>query len=127
MKKTRRDFIRYAGLAGLGIAGSKLTDGFESVLEPGALIPDPVISLKSVPVRQKAEKLSVIGEYGPWASSLRGNKLPSLSFRRKEWSDLAGWKTTAASRLKERMAIPDIGIDFRVNAAFAAKSRFQFA
>lgn len=109
MKKTRRDFIRYAGLAGLGIAGSKLTDGFESVLEPGALIPDPVISLKSVPVRQKAEKLSVIGEYGPWASSLRGNKLPSLSFRRKEWSDLAGWKTTAASRLKERMAIPDIG------------------
>jgi dienelactone hydrolase len=60
-------------------------------------------------MRPKTEKLSVIGEYGPWASSLRGNKLPSLSFRRNEWSGIEGWKKSAAGRLKERMAIPDIG------------------
>ena len=58
---------------------------------------------------QKAESMSVIGQYGPWASSLTRNKIPSLSFRRKEWNDLKKWHEAADARVRERLAIPDIG------------------
>ena len=53
--------------------------------------------------------VSLIGQYGPWANSLIENKLPSLSFRRKEWNDLEKWRKTAKTRLIERLGIPDIG------------------
>jgi len=53
--------------------------------------------------------ISLIGAYGAWAASLVGNKLPALSFRRTEWTDVEQWKTAAKKRLEERMSIPDIG------------------
>lgn len=52
---------------------------------------------------------TVIGNYGEWARSLTANKLPSLSFRNKEHTDLSQWKATARQRVRERLAIPDIG------------------
>jgi dienelactone hydrolase len=57
----------------------------------------------------RKETISVIGPYGKWASSLTENQLPSLSFRRKEWSDLEKWHQAADRRVRERLAIPDIG------------------
>lgn len=94
-------------MAGLSLAGSKLADGFSS--EPGSIFSDSTIGHKMTNKELNAENLSVIGQYGPWAASLTGNKLPSLSFRNKEWTDLKKWKETAAIRLKERLMIPDIG------------------
>ncbi len=58
---------------------------------------------------QKEGNMSVIGQYGPWASSLTENKIPSLSFRRKEWNDLKKWHEAADARVRDRLAIPDIG------------------
>jgi len=52
---------------------------------------------------------SVIGLYGPWAASLNENKLPSLSFRRKEFSNIEDWRKQARQRVIERMSIPNIG------------------
>ncbi|MBN1293648.1 MAG: hypothetical protein JXB48_17540, partial [Candidatus Latescibacteria bacterium] len=37
--------------------------------------------------------ISMIGQYGPWAASLSGRRLPSHSYRRKKWSDLEKWRT----------------------------------
>lgn len=55
------------------------------------------------------QELSIIGQYGPWAATLMENKLPSYSFRKKEWSDIKKWREAALKRALERMAIPDLG------------------
>ncbi|MDP4132070.1 MAG: hypothetical protein Q8918_08625 [Bacteroidota bacterium] len=54
-------------------------------------------------------EINIIGLYGEWAKSFNENKLPALSFRRKEWMDLESWRAVAKKRLVERLAIPDIG------------------
>jgi dienelactone hydrolase len=109
MKNSRRKFLKYAGMAGLSIAGSKFTEGFASVPDSVPVFSNSTISLKLEPMKLKEQNLSIIGQYGQWASSLTENKLPSLSFRRKEWPDLQKWKKSAVTRLQERLAIPDIG------------------
>jgi dienelactone hydrolase len=55
------------------------------------------------------DPLSVIGVYGPWAATLTENKLPSLSFRNPEWTDLDSWRSKGRQVVKDRMAIPNIG------------------
>jgi len=109
MQNSRRKFLKYAGMAGLGIAGSKITAGFGPVTDPLPVFTDATIGLKIGQTSLNEEDISVIGQYGQWASSLNGNKLPSLSFRRKEWTDIQKWHKTAITRLKDRLAIPDIG------------------
>lgn len=52
---------------------------------------------------------SLIGVYGDWASTLLKGDLPSLSFRKKEWSKIETWRKAAKKRTAERLAIPDIG------------------
>jgi dienelactone hydrolase len=107
MKNSRRKFLKYAGLAGLGIAGSNFTKAFAPESD---LIPSNSNENKSFKImNQSEEELSIIGQYGPWAASLMDKKMPSLSFRRKEFSDLAKWHKTALARLQDRLAIPDIG------------------
>ena len=61
------------------------------------------------PIKPEESKISVIGQYGSWASSLNGDRIPSMSFRRKESVSLQKWQKDALARVKERMAIPDIG------------------
>ncbi len=109
MKNSRRKFLKYAGMVGLGITGSRLTQGFASTSGSPSFFSDSPISLINKTMKEKEENLSIIGQYGPWASSLTENKIPSLSFRRKESTDLQKWKNEALPRLKERLAIPDIG------------------
>jgi dienelactone hydrolase len=53
--------------------------------------------------------ISIIGLYGAWASSLNEKRLPTFSFRSKEWQDVVSWQKLARQRVAERMAIPDIG------------------
>jgi dienelactone hydrolase len=109
MKNTRRNFIKYAGLAGLGIASSKIpkasASGQGSNPERTNSASDSSLKIKSL----NMGNLSVIGLYGEWASSLTKSNLPSLSFRREEWSDHQKWQRTARTCLAERMGIPGIG------------------
>ena len=95
-------------MAGLSIAGSRITKGFASVPETFTGV-SASTGIKMENIKQNEENLSIIGLYGKWASSLTGNKIPSLSFRREEFSDLQKWKKAALTRLRERLAIPDIG------------------
>jgi len=51
---------------------------------------------------------SMIGGYGTWASSLLAGKVPSLSFRREEFTDVDQWRPQARQRVLERMAVPEV-------------------
>ena len=108
MKNSRRKFIKYAGMAGLGLAGSGLT---KAIATPD-LFPSFTNKLtgnKITAMKQDAKDISLIGPYGKWAASLTENKLPSHSFRKKEFSDLKAWKKSAFTRCQERLSVPDIG------------------
>src|SRR3954469_13598708 len=101
----RRDFLKFTGLTGLTIAGGGITKTIASDL---AISNSP--SMTNAPDPGFDEKdLSIIGLYGRWASSLTEKELPSLSYRRKEWSNLDAWRKTARARVLERMGIPTIG------------------
>jgi dienelactone hydrolase len=106
MKNKRRDFLKLSGLAGLGIAGT-IMKGFAANKRMDNL-------LKAMDQEYSEnfsdDELSVIGLYGPWAASLNGNHLPSLSFRNPKWMDIESWRPVARQRVVDRMGIPDIGI-----------------
>jgi len=109
MKNSRRKFIKNAGMAGLGIAGSRLTEGFASTPDLFPSFTNTLTGNRTTAMKQEARNISLIGPYGKWAASLTGNKLPSHSFRRKEFSDLKTWKKSALTRCRERLSVPDIG------------------
>ena len=109
MKNSRRKFIKYAGMAGLGLAGSSLTEGFASTPDLFPSFANTITGNKIEAMKQEAKDISVIGPYGKWATSLTENKLPSHSFRRKEFSDLKTWKKSALTLFRERLSAPDIG------------------
>jgi dienelactone hydrolase len=107
MKNTRRNFLKYAGTAGIGLAGINIPKVFASspVQNPGLSPLDSAVKIKA----SNMEDLSLIGLYGNWAVSLMEKKLPSLSFRNKEFTDPVQWQKKAKARLLDRLAIPDIG------------------
>lgn len=94
----RRNFLKESSVASIGMAGL-------DVLNP--LFNDFLSPFSTMNANDSTENL--IGLYGPWAVSLIEGKLPSLSFRQKEWSDLDQWRKMAKQRLIERMGVPDIG------------------
>jgi dienelactone hydrolase len=107
MKTKRRDFLKWTSLLGLTAAGS---DAFSYSGETSSSVSTLLTkntSAGTIPMSE--ENLSIIGQYGPWASSLIEGKIPSHSFRKSEWSNLATWKEAARKKLLDRMAIPDIG------------------
>ncbi|HET9487909.1 MAG TPA: hypothetical protein VFO54_10755 [Chryseosolibacter sp.] len=109
MKQKRREFIKFAGFTGLGLAG-----GLNPLAANGLNIPQKSEYMTQHPIGTGAktaidEATSLIGPYGKWAASLISDELPSLSFRRKEWSNVASWRTEATKRLTDRLGIPDIG------------------
>jgi dienelactone hydrolase len=105
MKKNRRDFLKLTGLTGLGVASGLSSLGQEAVHLPR----EAILSNSFKKIYPMEENVSIIGQYGPWAASLNGNRLPEFSFRRKEWPDVGKWRDAARKRAMERMAIPDIG------------------
>jgi dienelactone hydrolase len=105
MKNNRREFLKFSGLAGLGMAGG-IMKGFAADFP---LSDYPKTMNKKNPNDFNDEELSMIGLYGPWAASLTANKLPSLSFRNSEWTNIKSWRPVASQRVKDRMSIPDIG------------------
>jgi dienelactone hydrolase len=115
MKSKRREFLKITSQAGLGILGSgllqSLSAGFPSINKDHSP-PYGNITLNQMDT-------SIIGLYGPWAALQNENRVPLLSFRRKEWADLEVWRKVARTRLMERMAIPSIATPVvRVNKQY---------
>jgi hypothetical protein len=105
MKNKRRDFIKYTGITSLAIAGGML-DAF-AANQGNDKISNTTKYMKNTTPSDSST--SIIGAYGAWAASLTGNKLPSLSFRKKEFTNLSDWKKQARNRLIERLSIPATG------------------
>jgi dienelactone hydrolase len=101
MKTKRREFIKLAGLSAFGLSNGLLPDKLNTPWSTkNKLVSSPFFA---------DEPLSVIGQYGPWAASLRKGKLPSLSFRNKIYTNVNTWRKKAKDKLIERMAIPYLG------------------
>ena len=109
MNNDRRNFLKYVGIAGLGIAGSSVYGTFGSGVHNGNQLFETATSPLADAVNSPDENLSIVGSVGDWFESQNVNKLPSLSFRRKELTNLDKWKKEAKKRVTERMAIPDLG------------------
>lgn len=104
MSNKRREFLKLAGLTGLGIAQVNMLPVSTFASSINKNIPNDLDN------RDEDEKdVSVIGLYGPWANSLNQNKLPAFSFRRPEFTKVDTWRKAAKQRLTERLAIPEIG------------------
>ena len=107
MKTKRRDFLKWTSLLGLTATGSNV---FSFTGEsPDALSAELTKNIPAHDLIMNEENLSIIGQYGPWAVSLNEGRLPSHSFRKKEWANLESWKDAARKKLLDRMAIPNIG------------------
>ncbi len=100
MTNDRREFLKLAGLVGMSLTSGEILSGFAS-----ENFPQGITNSKNL----NNESMSIIGLYGQWASSITENKIPTHSFRRSEFKNLEAWRKAAKQRLKERLAIPDIG------------------
>lgn len=105
MKNNRRDFLKVAGMAGIGVVGAGMLTGLASCNNSEQDTKAVIIDDENMDVT----KQSIIGLYGPWANSLTENKAPSYSFRNSKWQDLEKWKAAANERIHDRLGIPDIG------------------
>ena len=101
MKNKRRDFLKFSALTGLSLTAAGKFPQLGEAMNLDAIRPQNFAAADPA--------LSVIGQYGPWASSFNDNKIPSLSFRNKEWSNADQWRDVARKRAIERMGVPDIG------------------
>ena len=104
MKNNRRNFLKVAGITGIGVAGAGVLNGFSNAKE-FVPVPEPAVDNQSADESQQ----SIIGLYGPWAYSLIENKIPAFSFRNEKWQNIEKWREAAKQRLHAQMAIPDIG------------------
>ena len=107
MKTKRRDFLKWTSLLGLTATASNAFSF--SGERPDMLSTELTKNTSASDLIMNEENLSIIGQYGPWAASLKDGKLPTHSFRNPEWSNLESWKDTARKKLLDRMAIPNIG------------------
>lgn len=115
MKHKRRNFIKLAGLTGLGMAGgfNGLTAGASGQSLQSLHMNKPLSNIADAILAD--ENISLIGAYGKWAAGLIDRELPSLSFRRKEISNIKTWSTEARKKIMDRMAVPDVGSLPKVN------------
>lgn len=100
MPKKRREFLKLAGLTGMGLTSGGMFKGLASGLET-----PPTLEVNF----QNNQSMSIIGLYGEWANSHNEKNLPKFSFRRNEWNDIESWRKSARQRALERLGIPDIG------------------
>jgi dienelactone hydrolase len=110
MGNNRRDFLKKAGLAGLGLTGGGILNSIASV--PGmskSSFSNTDIDSFMGDSDMNDENVSLIGTYGEWAASLIEGELPAFSYRREEWKDLKSWQKSAKERFAGRLATPDIG------------------
>ncbi len=102
MPNNRRNFLKYVGLTGIGLAQSNLFA--ENSLPRDA--DNPSFTQGG---DQDDSGLSIIGPYGQWADAINRNRIPSLSFRRPEFRNVDTWRKKAKQRLMERIEAPELG------------------
>ena len=113
MENKRRQLLKLGSMGFMGLAGRQSMPALSLLSLPSAGVAKPdLLSDNSSSMNKQAlqqDALNIIGPYGAWASSLHADKLPSFSFRKKEWPRLDAWKKAAKERATERMAIPAMG------------------
>jgi dienelactone hydrolase len=110
MHNNRREFLKMASLTGMSVAGGGVLKTFAS--EASEVNPNHnFLNTEAAVINHPStdNDISIIGLYGAWANSLNANKVPSLSFRRKEFQNVDTWRKQAKQRLLDRMAVPNIG------------------
>ncbi|MGB3530469.1 MAG: hypothetical protein WBB35_13995, partial [Saprospiraceae bacterium] len=75
MAHKRRKFLKWSGLAGLGLTGMSLSKGL--AMSTNNFRTSNPITMKDILSMQ--ENNSLIGQYGSWAASLHKDKLPVFS------------------------------------------------
>ena len=73
MKNNRRNFLKIAGITGIGVAGAGILNGITNAKDFGNGF-EPSSKIEST----DESKQSIIGLYGPWAYSLIENKIPAF-------------------------------------------------
>jgi len=76
---------------------------------PAAAWASPNIVRPQYTENEGNEFQSVIGQYGPWASSLPGKGPRKMSFRNEGWKEVKAWKAAAMPVVSELVSRPDIG------------------
>jgi len=118
MKQNRRNFLKTAGMS--TIAGGILPSAALSAtgMKNGFIPANEGDFADKFPAQ---DDLSIIGQYGLWAASKNEGKLPSLSFRRPEFTDLEQWRARARTNFIDRLAVPAIeGVpSVKVNKQYA--------
>lgn len=111
MEKNRRNFLKISGLASL--SGGAVLNSFAASNEPQdksvKTFSETNTPLKHSPANVDEGDMSIIGIYGPWATSHQEKQLPAFSYRKPDWKDLQTWQNAARERFTERLSLPDIG------------------
>src|SRR6202022_4556167 len=105
MSTNRRELLKLAGLTGIGVAIGGIFKGYASYNAKDKIQNNKLMSTAPAVNNNNFndKDISIIGLYGAWASSFNKNKLPSFSYRRKEWTTVGAWQKAAKQRLKERL------------------------
>jgi dienelactone hydrolase len=105
MKSNRRKFLQFSALSGISFAGSA------NILNAMNEKTDQLskFSPAAASAALNNEKQSIIGLYGPWATSENSKSIPSHSLRGTKWKNVDQWRLAAKKVTMERMAVPDIG------------------
>jgi dienelactone hydrolase len=104
MRNKRREFIKLTGMTGISIAGG-LFNSFATGFDPTT----PSINNTVNTMEQNESAVSIIGAYGVWAAGLIESHLPSMSFRRKENTNLQAWRKSARQKVLSRLSMPSAG------------------
>lgn len=107
MNDSRRAFLKLTSMSGLSL-------GFASIFPGCVSSTDKKSELAAVQpgndnTNSQDKDLSIIGLYGPWATTLIQSELPGLSYRRNEFKDIEAWRKVARASLVDRMAVPPLG------------------
>ena len=95
-KNNRREFLKITGMTGLGILSAPPWKAFGTpTIQSNFYQANSAMNLDQ-------NSVSLIGQYGPWAVSLTEGKLPSLSFRNKEFTNINAWRKQARCRCNHR-------------------------
>ncbi len=92
MPQNRRNFLKMSGIAYLGLHSNPTEMDF---------INENIESTDD-------SNLSIIGQYGEWANRRNANRIPNLSFRNKEFTNIKTWQKTAKNRVFERLGFQKI-------------------
>jgi dienelactone hydrolase len=94
MPKSRREFLKMSGVAYLGITNKN------------TMMDSDLIASMSSPTEDT--NLSLIGQYGEWVNRKNSNRIPTMSFRNKQFNDINSWKKIAKKQVLERMGYQKI-------------------